>query len=84
MAPSGRRADPLPHRSHDLHQPHGGTTGEIHAGGIIGTPAGERHWHRATPGHFMTHLPITEAVPGGQRPEGNRGEHVTGEEHHQR
>jgi len=32
----------------------------------------------------MTHLPITETVPGDQRPEANRGEHVTGEEYHQR
>jgi hypothetical protein len=32
----------------------------------------------------MTHLSITEAVPGDQRPEVNRGEHVTGEEYHQR
>lgn len=32
----------------------------------------------------MTHLSITEAVPGGQRPDANRGEHVTDEEYHQR
>jgi hypothetical protein len=32
----------------------------------------------------MTHLPITEAVPGGRRPEANRGEYATGDEHHQR
>jgi hypothetical protein len=32
----------------------------------------------------MTHQATTEAVPGGQRPEANRGEHVTGEEYHQR
>jgi hypothetical protein len=31
----------------------------------------------------MTHLPITEAGPGGRRPEASRGEHVTDEEYHQ-
>jgi len=68
---------------HGLHQPPGGKTGEIRAGAIVCTPAGERHRHRATPGHFMTHLPIIEAVPGGRRPEANRGEHVTDEEYYQ-
>jgi quercetin dioxygenase-like cupin family protein len=52
---------------HGLHQPRGGKIKEIHAGDIICTPAGERHWPGAAPGHFMTHLPITEAVPGDER-----------------
>jgi quercetin dioxygenase-like cupin family protein len=69
---------------HGLHQPPGGKTGEIRPGDIICTPAGEWHRHRATPGHLMTHLPITEAVPSDQRPEANWGEHVTDEGHHQR
>jgi quercetin dioxygenase-like cupin family protein len=56
---------------------------EIRPGDIIYTPAGEWHWHGAAPAHFMTHLSITEAVPGGRRPEANRGEHVTDEEYHQ-
>ena len=32
----------------------------------------------------MTRLSIIEAVPGGQRPEAGRGEHVTDEDYHQR
>src|SRR6266567_595210 len=39
------------------------------AGDIVYTPADQWHWHGAAPGHFMTHLSITEAVPGDQRPE---------------
>jgi hypothetical protein len=31
----------------------------------------------AAPGHFMTHLSITEAVPGDERPEADWGDHVT-------
>jgi hypothetical protein len=72
MAHSRRRAALSITDGHGLHQPPGGKTGEIRAGAIVCTPAGERHRHRATPGHFMTHLPITEAVPGGRRPEANR------------
>lgn len=29
----------------------------------------------------MTHLSITEAVPGGERPEADWGEHVTDDEY---
>jgi hypothetical protein len=50
---------------------------------MIGPPAGERHRHGAAPGHLMTHLPITQAIPG-ERPGANRGEHATGEGYHQR
>jgi hypothetical protein len=32
----------------------------------------------------MTHLSITEAVPGDERPEVDGGEHVTDEEYHDR
>jgi len=32
----------------------------------------------------MTHLSITEAVPGDQRPEADWGEHVTDDEYHNR
>ena len=52
-------------------------TEEIRAGDIVYTPADRWHWHGAAPGHFMTHLSITEAVPGDQRPEADWGEHVT-------
>ena len=44
-----------------------------------GRPADE--WHGAAPGHFMTHLSITEAVPGDERPEADWGERVTDEEY---
>ena len=36
---------------------------------------GERHWHGAAPGHFMTHLYLTEG-------ETAWGKHVTGIEYH--
>ena len=39
---------------------------EIRPGDIVYPPADEWHWHG---GHFMTHLSITEAVPGNQRPD---------------
>ena len=45
----------------------GGQIEEIRAGDIVYTPADQWHWHGAAPGHFMTHLSITEAVPGDQR-----------------
>ena len=32
----------------------------------------------------MTHLSITEAVPGDKRPEADWGEHVTDDEYHDR
>jgi len=41
------------------------------AAGIVYTPADEWQWHGAAPNHFMTHLSITEAVPGDARPEAN-------------
>ena len=41
----------------------GGKITEIRPGDIVYTPADEWHWHGAAPGHFMTHLSITEAVP---------------------
>jgi quercetin dioxygenase-like cupin family protein len=50
-------------------------------GDIIYTPAGQWHWHGPAPDHFMTHLSITEAVPGNQRPEADWGEHVTDQEY---
>ena len=55
---------------------------EIRPGDIIYTPPDEWHWHGAAPDHFMTHLSITEAVPGGEQPEADWGEHVTDDEYH--
>jgi quercetin dioxygenase-like cupin family protein len=46
----------------------------IRPGDIVYAPGGEWHWHGAAPGHFMTHLSITE---GGAE----WGEHVTDTEY---
>jgi len=59
------------------HQLRGGEIEEIRAGDILHIPADEWHWHGAAPDHFMTHLSITEAVAGEERPEIVWGEHVT-------
>jgi quercetin dioxygenase-like cupin family protein len=64
-----------------LAQSRGGDRVQIRAGDVIYTPADEWHWHGATPGHFMSHLSITEAVPGDERPEADWGVHVTEEEY---
>jgi quercetin dioxygenase-like cupin family protein len=66
-----------------LAQSRGGDITEIRAGDIIHTPADEWHWHGAAPGHFMTHLSITEAS-GDDRPDADWGEHVTDDEYHGR
>jgi quercetin dioxygenase-like cupin family protein len=62
-----------------LVQSRGGKIVEIRPGDVVWTPAGEWHWHGAAPGHFMTHLSITDDVPGDQC-----GEHVTDEEYNVR
>ena len=67
-----------------LAQSRGGDIAEIRAGDIIYTPADEWHRHGAAPEHFMTHLSVTEAVPGDQRPEAEWGEHVTDDEYNNR
>ena len=65
-------------------QSRGGRAATIRAGDIVRTLANEWHWHGAAPEHFMTHLSITEAVPGDLRPEADRGEHVTDDEYNGR
>jgi quercetin dioxygenase-like cupin family protein len=64
-----------------LVQSRGGRRIEIRPGDIVYTPPDEWHWHGAAPDHFMTHLSITEAVPGDERPEAEWGEHVTDAEY---
>jgi quercetin dioxygenase-like cupin family protein len=64
-----------------LVQSRGGDIQHIRAGDIIYTPANEWHWHGASAEHFMSHLSITEAAPGGERPETDWGEHVTDAEY---
>lgn len=52
---------------------------EIRAGDSIYTPPGEWHWHSATPGDFMAHLAMWEALNEGQQgPETKWDDHVTG------
>ncbi len=67
-----------------LFQSRGGAIEEIRAGDVVYTPADEWHWHGAAPDHFMSHLSITEAVPGDERPETDWGQHVTDDEYHGR
>jgi quercetin dioxygenase-like cupin family protein len=61
-------------------QSRGGPVEAIRAGDVVHTPSGEWHWHGAAPGHFMTHLSITEA-PGDERPEVDWGQHVTDDQY---
>jgi quercetin dioxygenase-like cupin family protein len=58
-------------------QSRGGDISEIRPGDTVWTPAGEWHWHGAAPRQFMTHLSITEAMPGDEHPETDWGELVT-------
>lgn len=45
-------------------QREGGPVEEIRPGDIVWFPAGERHWHGATPTTAMTHIAIAEALDG--------------------
>jgi quercetin dioxygenase-like cupin family protein len=51
---------------------------EINAGDIVHTPAHEEHWHGASPDRLMTHISMTEQVPG--QPD-TWGDHVTDAEY---
>ena len=42
----------------------GGPVEEIGAGDIVWFPAGEKHWHGASPTESLTHLAIQEAADG--------------------
>jgi quercetin dioxygenase-like cupin family protein len=57
-----------------LVQARGQGTAELRPGDVVFAPAGEEHWHGATPGDFMTHLSIAEGAP-------TWGAHVTDEEY---
>jgi quercetin dioxygenase-like cupin family protein len=37
---------------------------EIHAGDVISSPPGEKHWHGAAPESAMTHIAIHEELDG--------------------
>ncbi|MFI1368091.1 (R)-mandelonitrile lyase [Streptomyces griseochromogenes] len=43
----------------------GGAVEEIRAGDTVWIEPGERHWHGAAPGTFMTHLAVVEAAKDG-------------------
>ena len=45
-------------------QREGGPIEEIRPGDIVWFPAGERHWHGATPTTAMTHIAIAEQLDG--------------------
>jgi quercetin dioxygenase-like cupin family protein len=42
----------------------GGPVEEVHPGDVVWFPAGEKHWHGATPETAMTHIAIQEALNG--------------------
>ena len=42
----------------------GGPIEEIGPGDVVWIPAGERHWHGASPNTAMSHIAIQEAVDG--------------------
>jgi quercetin dioxygenase-like cupin family protein len=63
-----------------LIQSRGEPVQEMHTGDTVRTPAGEWHWHGATPDHFMTHLAIWERPEDG-RPETEWGALVTDAEY---
>jgi quercetin dioxygenase-like cupin family protein len=92
FAPDARTAWHVRSISQTLHVTHGKglvqARGEqvnsIRPGDVVQVTGDEWHWHGAAPDHFMTHLSITEAVPGDQRPEADWGEHVTDQQYNAR
>jgi quercetin dioxygenase-like cupin family protein len=64
-----------------LAQSRGGAVLRIRAGDVVHTPAGEWHWHGATPNDYMTHLSITEGTGDSSKPESDWGEHVSNAEY---
>jgi quercetin dioxygenase-like cupin family protein len=59
-------------------QAKGGPVREIRAGDVVWIPAGEKHWHGASPNNAMTHIAIQEALDGSYV---NWMEHVTDAEY---
>ena len=45
-------------------QHEGGPVEEVHPGDVVWFPAGQRHWHGATPITAMTHIAIQEQFDG--------------------
>ena len=42
----------------------GGPVEELHAGDVVWTPPGVKHWHGAAPATAMTHIAVTEQLNG--------------------
>jgi quercetin dioxygenase-like cupin family protein len=51
---------------------------EIRPGDVVWTPAGEKHWHGATPTTAMIHISIVEQLDGKAA---DWMEHVSDEQH---
>lgn len=65
-----------------LVQSRGGQVLQVGPGDTIYTPPGEWHWHGAAPGHFMTHLAMSEDLADGQQgPATEWGDHLTDDEY---
>lgn len=45
-------------------QREGGTVEEISQGDVVWFPAGEKHWHGASPDTAMSHIAIQESIDG--------------------
>jgi len=60
-----------------------GETIIAHPGQTVHTPAGQWHWHGATPDEPMTHLALSDTVPHGDGPAVTWAEHVTDHEYHE-
>ena len=45
-------------------QAKGGPVREIRPGDVVWIPAGEKHWHGASPSNAMTHIAMQEALDG--------------------
>lgn len=45
-------------------QREGGPLEEISQGDVVWFPAGEKHWHGASPGTAMSHIAIQESIDG--------------------
>ncbi|WP_417725122.1 cupin domain-containing protein [Salipiger sp.] len=45
-------------------QTEGGKVEDVYPGDVVWFPAGEKHWHGASPTTGMTHIAITEALDG--------------------
>jgi quercetin dioxygenase-like cupin family protein len=64
-----------------LMQARGGPVLVVHPGQTVDIPAGEWHWHGATPDSFMTHLALWEGAGPGGVPESDWGDPVSDAEY---